>query len=182
MSRMLELKQISAGEPGTFPMADIRVRVDMDAIARFLAKKAMTARSHRAGAMGGAIVVESFNVLKAAPEPKQAAEAPHDGNRRPDVRLLCGWRARRIVEEPWPKAKSAGKSYVLINPKEPLEAQRPPGLVDPLPEEAAPAPDGWCGDLRAYEDARFHIQPRVGEALRSAIHPTGALLIWPEYD
>jgi len=44
--------------------------------------------------------------------------------------LMCACFAAGALVESWrnrAKAKSAGNSYVLINPKEPLEAQRPPG-------------------------------------------------------
>lgn len=64
MSRMQEFKQVSADAPGTVPMADIRVRVDFDLLARELAKKAMKSRSKRVFLVNGAIEVEAFNVVQ----------------------------------------------------------------------------------------------------------------------
>lgn len=62
MSRMQEFKQVAAGDPGTLPQADIRVRVDFDLLARTLAGRAMKSRSKRIFLLDGAVEVEAFNV------------------------------------------------------------------------------------------------------------------------
>lgn len=69
MRRMFQLNGIPAygpapAKPGE-ELADVRVRVDFDALARTLGPKAMKARSFRVELYDGAVTVEAFNIRRA---------------------------------------------------------------------------------------------------------------------
>ena len=68
MRRMYQLKDMP--ESGRVvggsaeALADVRVRVDFEALARVLGPKAMKARSFRVELYDGAVTVEAFNIRK----------------------------------------------------------------------------------------------------------------------
>ena len=75
-THMHEMKEVSvAGNEGHLPMADLRVRVDMEAIGKALAAKAMKIKGRRAILLGGAVTVEAFNIRTTLPAQPPAGES-----------------------------------------------------------------------------------------------------------
>ena len=68
MKRMFQLKDMpESGRPvggSAEALADVRVRVDFEALARALGPKAMKARSFRVNLYDGAVTVEAFNIRR----------------------------------------------------------------------------------------------------------------------
>lgn len=71
MKRMTEVKNV----PAWPQVGDVRVRVDLSKIGAEFGPVAIKARGNRREYLGGAVVVEAFNVRDADPEKTGAGES-----------------------------------------------------------------------------------------------------------
>ena len=69
MKRMVEVKGIQTVITVPGLIGDVRVRVDLTKIATEVGAASLVARGHRREYLGGAVVVEAFNVREVTNEP-----------------------------------------------------------------------------------------------------------------